>query len=313
MSTDALSDILQSVRLSGGVYFRCEFTAPWGMEIPANPDAEFHVVVRGQCWLTRPGQKEAIPLLAGDVAVFLDGSRHRLLDTPHGKALSPERIIGDQNLANFGPVVHGGGGTPVTILCGYFRFSRDSAHPLLAALPDFMHIRGAQSAEADAIISLMQRETLHAAPGTEAVVDRLSEVLFIQILRAHIQQSEDVAGMLAALRDRKICAALGCMHRYPEKRWTLESLARELGMSRSAFAARFSALVGQAPMEYLTAWRIERARRMLRDTRLSTAAIAEKVGYGSEAAFGKAFKRWVGSGPGAYRRRAAEPSVRHGS
>jgi AraC-like DNA-binding protein len=309
MSADALSDILQSVHLSGGVYFRCEFTAPWGMEVPANPDAEFHVVVRGQCWLARPGEKEPIPLQAGDVVVFLDGSRHRLLDTPRGKALSPEKIIGDQSLANFGPVAYGGGGAPVTILCGYFRFSRDSAHPLLAALPDFMHVPGAQFGDADAIIGLMQRETKHAAPGTEAVVDRLSEVLFIQILRAHIQQSESATGILVALRDRKVCAALGCMHQNPEKPWTLESLATELGMSRSAFAARFSALVRQTPMQYLTAWRIEQARRMLRETRLSTAAIAEKVGYGSEAAFGKAFKRRVGVGPGVYRRRAGEASA----
>ena len=309
MSTDALSDILQSVHLSGGVYFRCEFTAPWGMEVPANPDAEFHVVVRGQCWLARPGEKDAIPLQAGDVVVFLDGSRHRLLDTPRGKALSPEKIIGNQSLANFGPVAYGGGGAPVTILCGYFRFNRDSAHPLLAALPDFMHVPGAQFGDADAIINLMQRETKHAAAGTEAVVDRLSEVLFIQILRAHIQQSDNATGILAALRDRKVCAALGCMHQSPEKPWTLESLATELGMSRSAFAARFSALVRQTPMQYLTAWRIEQARRMLRETRLSTAAIAEKVGYGSEAAFGKAFKRRVGVGPGVYRRSAGDASA----
>lgn len=309
MSADALSDILQSVHLSGGVYFRCEFTAPWGMEVPANPDAEFHVVVRGQCWLVRPGEKEPISLQAGDVVVFLDGSRHRLLDTPRGKALSPEKIIGNQSLANFGPVAYGGGGAPVTILCGYFRFNRDSAHPLLAALPNFMHVPGAQFGEADAIISLMQRETKQAAPGTEAVVDRLSEVLFIQILRAHIQQSENATGILVALRDRKVCAALGCMHQYPEKPWTLKSLATELAMSRSAFAARFSALVRQTPMQYLTAWRIEQARRMLRETRLSTAAIAEKVGYGSEAAFGKAFKRRAGVGPGVYRRRAGDPSA----
>jgi AraC-like DNA-binding protein len=276
------------------------------MEVPPNPDAEFHVVARGQCWLARPGGGASIPLVAGDVAVFLDGSRHRLLDTPDGTALSPEQIIGDQSLANFGPVVHGGGGAPASILCGYFRFDRNGTHPLLKALPDFLHVRGAQSAEADAIISLMQRETLNAAPGADAVVDRLSEVLFIQILRAYIQQSESATGMLAALRDRKVCAALGCMHQHPEKPWTLDMLAAELGMSRSAFAAKFTELVKQTPMQYLTGWRIEQARRLLRETALSIAAIAEQVGYGSEAAFGKAFKRQVGLGPGVYRRSAGD-------
>jgi AraC-like DNA-binding protein len=268
------------------------------MEVPSNPDAEFHVVARGQCWLVRSDRKEPISLVAGDVVVFLDGSRHRLLDTPQGKALSAEKIVGEQNLTNFGPVVHGGGGAPVTILCGYFRFSRDSTHPLLAALPDFIHVHGAQSSDADAIISLMQRETKHAAPGANAVVDRLSEVLFIQILREYIQQLDDAAGVLGALRDRKVCAALGCMHQHPEKPWTLDSLARELGMSRSSFAARFALLMRHTPMQYLTGWRIELARRMLRETNLSIGAIAERVGYGSEEAFGKAFKRRIGTGPG---------------
>ncbi|MFN0316991.1 MAG: AraC family transcriptional regulator [Burkholderiales bacterium] len=304
-----MSSILRSIHLSGGVYFRCEFSAPWGLEVPENPDAEFHVVVRGQCWLARPLERTPLPLVAGDIAVFLDGSRHRLLDTPSGKALAPEQVIGDQNLSDFGPVTYGGGGNPVTILCGYFRFDRESAHPLLAALPNFIHIRGTESGGADAIIKLMHQETAHAAPGKEAVVDRLSELLFIQILRAHIQNSTDTAGMLAALRDRKVCAALNCMHQSPHLSWTLESLASELGMSRSAFASRFKLMVGQTPIQYLTTRRVQEGKRLLRESRLSVTAIAERVGYGSEAAFGKVFKRYAGVGPGIFRRQGGKATA----
>jgi hypothetical protein len=133
---DVLSDILKSMHLSGGVYFRCDFTTPWGMKVPPAPVAEFHVVVRGQCWLSVPGTPTPVPVLAGDVAVLLDGRQHALLGSPESKALPPERIVGDHPVSRYGPVTFGGGGAEVSILCGYFRFERGSTHPLISALPD---------------------------------------------------------------------------------------------------------------------------------------------------------------------------------
>jgi transcriptional regulator GlxA family with amidase domain len=152
-------------------------------------------------------------------------------------------------------------------------------------------------------------ETRTAKPGAEAVVNRLAEVLFVQMVRAYIAQAEAPQGMLAAIADRQIGAALRHMHQALREPWTLARLAQQVGMSRSAFAARFSQLVGQTPLQYLTFWRMQKARELLSDTRLATAAIAERVGYQSEASFSKVFKKVIGTGPGTYRRRSQGRNV----
>ncbi len=302
---DVLSDILRSVHLGGGVYFRCEFSAPWGMDIKPTPVAEFHIIVRGSCWLRMPGLSAPTPLQGGDLVAFPHGDAHCLVDAPEGVALPAEEIVQGQNLDHYGPVTYGGSGLPATVLCGYFQFDRDHPHPLVAALPSLIHIRGTDShdfAWLQTALNFMIYETKTAKPGAEAVVNRLAEVLFVQMVRAYIAQSEAPPGMLAAIADKQIGAALQLMHQTPQNPWTLATLAREVGMSRSAFAARFNQLVGQTPMHYLTFWRMQKARELLSETRLGTAAIAERVGYQSDAAFGKAFKKVVGTGPGAYRR-----------
>lgn len=275
------------------------------MEVQPTPVAEFHVIVRGNCWLRLPGRSDPIPLQGGDLVAFPHGDAHSLVDAPEGVALPAEQIVQGQNLDHYGPVTYGGGGLPASILCGYFRFDRDSPHPLVAALPSLIHIRGTDGhdfAWLQTALNFMIHETRVARPGAEAVVDRLAEVLFIQMVRAYIEQSKAPAGMLAAIADKQIGEALQLMHQAPQRAWTLASLAQRVGISRSAFAARFNQLVGQPPMHYLTFWRMQKARELLTETRLSTAAIAERVGYRSEAAFGKAFKKVVGTGPGAYRR-----------
>jgi AraC-like DNA-binding protein len=304
---DVLSDILKSIHLGGGVYFRCEFSAPWGMEIRPTPVAEFHVIVRGNCWLRLSGRSDPIPLHGGDLVAFPHGDAHTLVDAPQGAALPAEEIVRGQSLEHYGPVTYGGGGLPTAVLCGYFEFDRDHPHPLVAALPDLIHIRGTDGhdfAWLQTALNFMIHETRAAKPGAEAVVNRLTEVLFIQVVRAYLEQSAAPAGMLAALADRQIAMALQFMHQDPQQPWTLASLAGRAGMSRSAFAARFNRLVGRTPMHYLTFWRMQKARALFAETRLGTAAVAERVGYRSEAAFSKAFKKAVGKGPGAFRREA---------
>ncbi len=306
---DVLSDILRSVHLGGGVYFRCEFSAPWGMDIKPTPVAEFHIIVRGNCWLRMPGRSTPIPLQGGDLVAFPHGDAHTLVDAPEGVALPAEEILQGQNLDHYGPVTYGGRGLPATVLCGYFQFDHDHPHPLVAALPPLIHIRSADSydfAWLQTALNFMIHETRTAKPGAEAVVNRLAEVLFVQMVRAYIAQSEAPLGMLAAIADRQIGSALQLMHQAPQQPWTLAGLAQQVGMSRSAFAARFNQLVGHTPMQYLTLWRMQKARELLSETRLSTAEIAEQVGYRSDAAFGKVFKKAVGTGPGAYRREPAK-------
>ncbi len=306
---DALTDMLRSARLTGGVYFRCEFAAPWGMEIPRMEFAEFHVVVRGQCWLRVPGYARPIMLSAGDVTVFMHGDPHALLDSPNARALPPSVVLDGQDVTNFGPVRYGGDGPQATVLCGYFKFERDSWNPVIRALPRFIHVHDSEASGASAIervIAMMMQETRAGRPGAEAVINRLSEVLFIQVVRSYVEQAHPDAGVLNALADPRLSTALQRLHENPSAAWTLAGLAKEAGMSRTAFAARFHALVGQTPMEYLTAWRMESARQLLVGSKLPMAAIAERVGYGSEAALGKVFKRLLRVSPGAYRRGATE-------
>lgn len=275
------------------------------MEMKPAPVAEFHIIVRGNCWLRRPGGSAPIPLQGGDFVAFPHGDAHSLVDAPERAALPAEEIVQGQNLEHYGPVTHGGSGLPATVLCGYFQFDRDNPHPLVAALPPLIHIRGTDSydfAWLQTTLNFMIHETKAARPGAEAVVNRLAEVLFIQMVRAYFEQSKALPGMLAAIADKQIGAALQLMHQAPQHPWLLATLARRVGVSRSGFAARFSQLVEQTPMQYLTLWRMQKARALLRETRLGTTAIAERVGYQSEAAFSKVFKKVVGMGPGAYRR-----------
>ena len=179
---DVLSDILRSVHLGGGVYFRCEFSAPWGMDIKPTQVAEFHIIVRGNCWLRMPGRSAPVPLQGGDLVAFPHGDAHSLVDAPESVALPAEEIVQGQNLDDYGPVTYGGSGLPATVLCGYFQFDRDHPHPLVAALPSLIHIRGTDShdfAWLQTAINFMIHETRTAKPGSEAVVNRLAEVLFV--------------------------------------------------------------------------------------------------------------------------------------
>ena len=299
---DVLSDVLTSIHLGGGVHFRCEMSAPWGMAMPSTSVAEFHVIVRGHCWLRIAGQRELIALQGGDVVAFPHGGAHGLVDAPECEERSVAEILEGQSLENFGPIAHGGGGQAASILCGYFEFDRDSLHPLVAALPSVIHLRGTDISEfawLQTALNFMIHETLAAKPGAEAVVSRLAGVLFVQMVRAYLEQSKSPPAILAAIADKQIGAALALMHKDPARSWTLDTLARSAGMSRSALAARFHKLVGDTPMQYLTMWRMQLARKLLGESVSSTAAIAERVGYQSEAAFSKAFKKAVGTGPGA--------------
>lgn len=304
---DALTDILKSLRLSGGVLFRCELSAPWGMSIGPTSVAEFHVVVRGNCWLKMAEVEKPICLQTGDLVVFPHGHAHVLLDAPESVAQPAETIIGSQKIEHYGPVVYGNGGMLANILCGYFEFDRKNHSPLLDALPPFIHIKSTDTAELSWLqttINFICHETRTSGRGTEAMVNRLVEVLFIQIMRAYILQSTTPLGILGAIADHKTGLALNAMHQKPEYNWTLEELALQAGLSRTAFSQRFRMLAGQTPMHYLTKWRMQKAKQLLETSNISMMAIAEETGYQSEASFSKAFKKSTGISPGACRRKS---------
>lgn len=306
---DALTDILNSLRLKGGIYFQCLFSGPWGMNIEKTSVAEFHIITRGNCWLKLKDEEKLICLEAGDVVVFPHGQAHVLLDSPDGVALPVEDVIGNQQVEGYGPVIYGSGGVSVNILCGYFEFDSRVHSPLIDALPMFIHIKGADATELSWLqttINFICYETKEPRNGTQAVVNRLVEVMFIQIMRAYFVRSTQLSGILAALADSKVGLALNAIHQHPEKDWTLEMLAKFAGMSRTAFSKRFHELAKVTPMHYLTMWRMQKAKDALLSTNSNIQVIAENIGYQSEASFSKVFKKYIGNSPGAYRRMAVK-------
>ena len=308
-AADVLAAVMDAVRLRSGVFCRSELKAPWGLSLRASPFAHFHVIERGGCWLRLRGL-EPVALAGGDLVVVPHGSGHTLSDSPKTKprplADMPGRRSGERGCL----VMRGGGDGPETqLVCGSFRFDRPDAHPLVALLPPLLHIRpdGGEATEwLQATLRFLARETREPRPGSETIVSRLTDVIFVQALRAWLETAPvGQGGWLGALRDAQVASALVAVHRMPERDWTTASLAAVAGMSRSRFAARFTALVGEPPLAYLTGWRLQSAAGLLRDRQTGLAEVAARVGYESEAAFSKAFRRRFGLPPGAYRRRAA--------
>ncbi len=311
---DALTDILESVHLHGSVYCRSELTAPWGMAVPQSDTAQFHVVRRGRCWLTLDDDPGFEPLLleVGDVVLLPHGHAHRVLDDPATTAVPLQRLLACHLPAagptgGQGPLTYGGGGAAVTLICGYFTFDAGAVHPLLSVLPPVVPVRGEGGRARSWLVStldLIAEEASAGRPGGEILINRLTEALFIQVIRAHLsEQAQPDPSWLAGLQDPHIAAALGWIHREPGTRWTVETLAGRVGMSRSAFSARFRQLVGEPPLSYLTRWRMQVAANHLRDDRLTLPEIADAVGYQAEASFSKVFKRLWGVAPAAFRRR----------
>ncbi len=318
---DALADLLNTVHLSGSVYFRSLLSAPWGMEIPASQTAQFHVVRRGRCWLL-PTDASTFPaqhLEAGDIAVLPRGDAHILADERDTPPVPLQELVPcdledptPQPAAE--PLIMGGGGAQTTLVCGYFKYDSGAAHPMLSVLPTVLCLRGEGGRARswlESSLDLITEEAAAGRPGGETLVNRLTEALFIQVIQTYIEEMDHPdPSWLSGLRDPQIAGALGLIHGEPGSAWTVGALAERIGMSRSAFSARFAALVGEPPLQYLTRWRMQLAANHLQGDRLSLAEIAETVGYGAEASFSKVFKRYLGVAPGSYRRETTSMAVR---
>jgi len=302
---DALTHVLNALRLKSSVYCRSEIsTVNWSLLFNATPCAAFHVVEQGQCVLQIEATDETILLNAGDFLMLPHGDSHfvsQQMNTPPMIAIQldeaiPQGVEIKQYL---------GQGEFTALVCGIFDFEHRNRYPLIAFMLRVIHIQAAQAQQAglDAILRLIGKEAASARPGMETLLKRLADVLFVQVVRFWIDNPEnEVRGWIGAMRDSQIGHSLNLIHGCPERDWTVASLAREVAMSRSAYAARFTELVGEAPFQYLTRWRMQTAMQLLDQEDLPLIAIAERVGYESEAAFHKAFKRTFGINPGMVRR-----------
>ncbi len=319
---DPISDVFKTMQVASVVHARLEATAPWGLmrEAEAVNDAVVHsnspsqlahfgMVSRGNCWLSVGGMPDPLPLTGGDCFLLAPGSTYALRDNPRTQAHSFCEA-GPKNNTN---VIHyGGGGIPTTIVSGWFRFGQMSVKPLRRLLPELILIKAdqAQTLALHATLQLLASEMSEPAPGAEVMVNRLADILFIQCVRAHIASESETckSGWLRAIFDPKIGAALKAIHERVENPWTVEALAAAAGMSRSAFALRFKELLGETPLEYLTNWRMYKATGFLQDGDKKLFEVAKSVGYESDAAFSKAFKRVLGLAPSEYRRSVTDPA-----
>jgi len=309
---DSLGEALHFLRMSGVFYCRSELSAPWAIELPPFPGClSFHVVTAGRCSLSVEGI-EVRRLEAGDLALVPHGGGHTLSSEPGIPATRIEALPHEHVNERYAILRHGGGGARTSLVCGVVRFDHPAAHHLVALLPRVIHVEASSSPRMEWIQStlrLMAAEAKELRPGGETVVTRLSDILVIQAIRSWIEQDPKAqTGWLGALSDRQIGGALLLIHREPSRPWTVASLASEAAMSRSAFAARFTELVGEPVMQYVARFRMHVARTWLEDEGGRVGEMAARLGYQSEAAFSRAFKRFVGVSPGTVRRERGEKS-----
>ena len=309
---DVLSDLLRVVRLDAAYFYPVEAAEPWSVEsVGAQelaprilPGAEhliaYHVLTRGRCFAGIVNEPQ-VEMLPGDVVIFTQGQATLMssardlrggLSYTRAPARYPQTVLlGDDEDLRM-----------TAFVCGFLGCDRRPFNPLLAALPSMIHVRGMLDSWPEGFTRQLVEESRHLRAGSETVLTRLAELMFIEVLRRYLSElPSGQPGWLAGLRDEAVGQALALLHGRPGRNWTLEDLAREVASSRSSLSRRFTELVGQPPMQYLTNWRMQVAANLLVERNDKVASIAEEVGYDSEAAFSRAFKKATGLAPGAWR------------
>jgi AraC-like DNA-binding protein len=332
---DVLSDVLQVIRMTGAVFLTADFSSPWALEsLPASqlmsmmvPGARqcviFHVLADGRCWIKMEGH-EPVELNACDVIVFPHGDVHVMCSGLELESAAIIDILPRPPYIEIPHLIYGGGGDTAKFVCGYLHCDQ-RFNPIFLAMPKLITVRvrpnavsleplgskagGAASVPPDSgtwlenTVRYMITEATHGQQGNSALLARLAELLFVETLRLYMQRlPEGRTGWFAALKDAPVGKALELMHAEPAKTWTVKGLARSVGVSRSILAERFKALIAESPMHYLAGWRMELAKQMLTDGTQSIPDIAGRVGYRSEFAFSRAFKRHTGEPPAKWRR-----------
>ncbi len=337
---DVLSDVLRVVRLSGAVFFTADFSSPWALESPipdklaaaVMPRAEcvvlFHILVEGECEVDCRAHPVTV-MESGDVVVFPRGDQHTMRSHGAGTPSPLTSIFSPGQRDDPPQLSYGGGGRTSRFVCGYLNCDQRFS-PLVDALPTMLLVRGRddystiEAVDARGTLpALVPRgsgtwlgttlkftvnEARAARPGNAAILGRLTELMFVEILREYMQRlPSSHGGWLSGLKDPHVGKALRLMHEDPVRDWTVDELAREVAISRSVLAQRFTTLVGEAPIRYLAGWRMQVAKQMMRDGEVNIQDVATRVGYESEAAFSRAFKRATGSPPAAWRRECLRP------
>ena len=321
---DALSETLRVVRLVGAIFIQARFTAPWCYQSPRadtvapilEPGAErvviFHMITEGECFVEM-SEGPPVRLMAGDAVIFPAGDAHRMGSQPGLEPASGGASLREVLARRPGQIAYGGGGATTRLVCGYLACDARLARMLLNGLPALLrvNVRGSNAGTwLEASMRYALAEARSPRPGGAGVLAKLAEVLFIEVLRLYMtEQGEGRTGWLAGVGDRIVGAALNALHQRPAHAWTLDELARTAGTSRSVLAERFQQLVGSSPMQDLTQWRMLLASNLLCRSNAPLASIAQDVGYQTDTAFSRAFRREFGAPPAAWRRRQAAVSA----
>ena len=335
MSHDILSDVLRNVRLRGALFYHVSASRDWAAEAPAArditaavmPDAEhvmeYHVVTRGSCWAAIVSESP-VRAESGDIVLFPHGDPHVMSSAPGMRARADVAKYFEHKAEQLPFTLHydgvegpqaasSEGESDTALVCGFLGCDLRPFNPLIATLPRLLHLKTAENGDSW-ITQMMRRaaaESHMKQPGGEAMLERMSEMMFVDAVRRYVDTlPADSRGWLAGLRDRFVGRALALMHDAPATEWTVEELGQRVGLSRSALHDRFNEMIGVSPMQYLTNWRMQAAASLLRSTNAPIISVAQDVGYDSEAAFARAFKRLVGTPPATWRRQVTrrEPS-----
>jgi AraC-like DNA-binding protein len=314
---DALSDLLRTVKLNGALFLEARFTAPWCAEVHPtygaaealaafNPVVFFHILTEGRCRVRLAAGGEPIDLAGGDLILMPQGDTHLLGSNLQLAPVDADSLMRPPVLGGMATIDHGGGGDEARFLCGFMSCEKDLCRVLLDALPRLLRVPLGDGPGAMWLTTLARRgtqENTTPGPGSGTMLAKLAELLFVEAMRRYIESlPQQQTGWLAGLRDRYVGRALTLMHEQPAREWTADDLAEQVGLSPSALRQRFSDLLGQPPMQYLTRWRLALAAAMLRSSDRAIAQVAEEFGYESESAFNRAFKREFDMPPAAWRR-----------
>ncbi len=300
-SADTLGETLYSLRLDGLMYAQSELSAPWGIEMPPmSGKMMFHIVTEGGCWLRFPDH-EAVFVQPGELVLLLKGEGHSIASAENLACQPFFDIPVSQLSERFEFLRYGGGGDVTRLTCGVLSFDHVAGAKLISQLPQLIHMKshnGVLPARLQSLVQLMAEEARALSAGGETVVAHLADIIVIQAIRYWVEHSPEAnKGWLGALKDPKIGKALAVIHAHPESAWTVDRLAQHAGMSRSGFSARFTEVIGTSVKQYVTEWRMSLARMKIMQSPIALADLAEALGYQSEAAFSRAYKRVIGAPP----------------
>ncbi len=300
---DALGDILRVIRLQGSVYFNACFCSSWGLSMERSNQSMFHIIVKGDAWLQMESLEEPMHLQAGDIVFFPKGAAHTIAEQKNADCMSGKQVV---EAYSRGETLFDGDQEEFNIVCGYVKYTHYITHPFIENLPQLIHINTEMRTKfvwLDAVIQQIVIESRENCPGSLALIDKFTEILFMQIIRVYAEEMNTQQSYLSALMDKRLSHALALIHSESEKDWTIEQLALEVGMSRSSLYSQFNDTIGVPPMKYLYEWRMLEAKQKIENSNKAIALIAEEVGYQSDSAFQKAFKRFFNFTPASLRKR----------